>query len=171
MPEEGQPQALTRRSLPRDALLSEVGRLYTNGMSLRAVAALVVESQETVRAWLNEQGIEVRGRGRKSPELRSAAVNLYQSGIPARAVAQLLQVAPSSVLGWSRQRGVPIRGVGRKIYDDEAKSRAIAAYRAGTSSYSIGVALGVRNTTIIRWCRDAGLEIRRPGRQRRGLVT
>ena len=48
---------------------TEAARLYSSGMSLRQVAEMVPQSYETIRAWLVEQGIPIRGRGAQRSEL------------------------------------------------------------------------------------------------------
>ena len=51
---------------------AEVARLYSSGMTLRTVASLVPESHETIRAWLVEQGVPIRGRGGQRSELSTS---------------------------------------------------------------------------------------------------
>ena len=154
-----------KTDITMDRRKAEVCRLYSNGMSLRGVAAIVPESHETVRSWLAEQGIPIRRRGSKPSDLQDVAIRLYQSGLTAQQVSERIGVAPSSVYHWCEKAGVSRRNAGSRHYMDTIKIQAVEMYTRGVSSNIAGGMLGVSDTTVIRWCRKAGVTIRGRGRK------
>ena len=151
----------------RERRKAEVCRLYSGGMTLKGLAAIVPESHETVRSWLMEQGIPIRRRGVKPSDLKDAAIRLYQSGLTAQQVSERIGVSPSSVYLWCKQAGVELRSMGSRHYMDSIKVQAVEMYERGVSSNVIGGMLGVSASTVIRWCRGAGLDIRPMGKRKK----
>jgi transposase len=95
---------------------AEAVRLYEDGKSLNAVAALLAVSNNTVRKWLMKADIQRRsiaasGSLAKAPDPLDVerAVKAYRAGRPARAVAAMAGVSKATVQRWLAAAGVQPR--------------------------------------------------------------
>lgn len=102
---------------------------------------------------------------------RARAVAAYRDGAALKAVTAEYKVGPATLRGWLADAGVPVRNPGptaRSLRTSSTEERdrltATTAYVAGDEVPQIAARLSRSTTTIYRWLRAAGVQMRGPHR-------
>ena len=146
------PAAILRRHYAEEALsIDEIARIYRRGAS-------------TIKVWLTEAGVEIRGRGygpkhaarHPRPSVEDLAA-WWAEGRSVEEIAKPYRAAPATVYGWVQRAGLrrperprPDAAALRQLYWQERKKL-----------WQIAEMLGVSITTVYEWMKEEGIS-RRP---------
>lgn len=92
-------------------------------------------------------------------------VAAYRQGVPVEELATSFRVNQTTVLGHVRRHGVPKRN--RRAIRADDLDRAVKLYAQGRSADWIAEELEVAASTVRQTLKDAGVEMRPRGRQKR----
>lgn len=84
----------------------------------------------------------------------------YEARQSARVIAKRLGVSHDTVYRRLRLAGVTVRPVGFTSTPPETRALAVRMYADNTPSTKVASALGVARTSVIKWARAAGVEVR-----------
>lgn len=150
------------------------------GLPSTEIAKRLGSSAPTVRAWLQEAGIDTSTHGSRATPgtrrsatnahitdaMRSKALKLLAAGASTTAAAKAAGVTTTSVRRWRDEakikpapRGKPSKAPPRSAESraTDQKLKAIALVRDGASTTKAGKVLGVSRATVARWARKAGV--------------
>ena len=126
----------------------------------RQVSGPPLVEDDAVEAWRREQRQVQR---RLSPATVDDLVAAYQDGVSCAELAERFRINESTVFAHLKRRKVGRRPF-RKLRGEQVQ-RARECYEAGMSLRTVAAEVGVSRSTVHAALVEAGVEIRRPGRQ------
>ena len=139
-------------------------KAYLAGERARVVAERFGVHPNTVARWIKAGGNEMRPRRyphEKDGETRRLAVEAYLGGDGLDAVARRFRVCRTTVHRWVHSAGHKTRSpdfLGR--IGEGTRREAIAAYLGGATLREAGRRIGVHSSTVSKWVKAAGHEVR-----------
>ncbi|WP_225964016.1 hypothetical protein [Nonomuraea angiospora] len=164
-----------RKPIQCPVSVEELGRRYASN-SIRGLAESLGVAPVTAKRWLRAAGIELHPVVKRGPEPMRCPVSVEELGrryasTTVRGLAASLGVSSSTAKRWLREAGIGNRPGGRGGKERIDMAVLIARYEGGEGLMSLGRAYGRDKVTVRRWLRDAGVELRGPGRPRKRAAS
>lgn len=139
----------------QDITEEELRRLYFDeGYSVEAICRHLNASHPTVRLRMAEIGISVRlGRPPLPPKTRKWIIAAFNSGCTVRGIARQCGMAPATVRSVVRSENLLVH---RKEARQIRIATALKRLDAGDRVIDIAKDLGVTESCVYEWARDAG---------------
>jgi transposase len=138
-------------------------KLYQQGKTNPQIKAELVNiSSSAIQKWIQGVGIsrkphEVQGI---TDEMIARGIKLYEAGYSTGEIGRQLGVAGNTVLRWAAMKGYRRDLSEAKGVTKEQKLRALELYKAGYTTTEAAKAVGVGNSAVGRWAKEASIPMR-----------
>lgn len=145
--------------------LEEMVRNYQKGASSKELAREFVVSRGTILDRLRKNSCEIRkNRVKFTQKQLEEIVEKYEEGVSSAKLAERFGVSQSTILDRLRKSSCEVRPLKYKKanFSKEEIHEMAKNYRQGDTASKLAEDFGVSDTTILRWLKESGCEIR-PG--------
>lgn len=158
-----------RRPLMTDDVRAKIVSEYLGGEPSTRLAEKYGTTRQTILTYVKNAGVTPRparkpttGPGGNIPaDVRDQIISAYQNGKSSTEIAKEFGSSPITVLGVVRAAGVPVNSRGAKRrYSDTDRAAIVEAYATGDSALTVAKRYGVAVTTVLRFARENGVEVR-----------